>query len=511
MSRVARAASLALAAASLESCALPAPAPRASERAFGFYADNAVIFEAVRKGDVALLSRLVDDGAAVDPSDEFGDTPLIYAAMSGRADEARVLLSRGARVNARDSFRQTALIAAAQHGAADVVALLLKRGADVSAQDRFGRDALMYAAIYDSVPVARLLMDAGADPNVRDPWGATALSFAVEHGFNAMVAALLPRARVTPGLIETAKASGQDEIAALLRRAAGLPALAADAPAPVPERLPLPQPAPLPALYSAVDSPPQALPPDPRRFALVIGVERYLRLPAAAYAARDAETMKNYLIAMGYPRENIVTLSGPNATRALFQGYLEEWLPRNLKPDSEFFLYYAGHGAADALTHRSYLVPWDADAEFLDATAYPLDRLYADLARLRSRRIVAALDACFSGMGARSVSPPGRPLVAGVTLGRPLGAARVLAAASGAQIAAVLPGEGHGLFTYYLLQGLRGGAADARGRVTLDGLERFLAPAVAAAAARQNLTQTPLLIPAAGPDELLVRWPRPRR
>lgn len=511
MSQGPRAAALALAAASFCACALPVPAPRVSDRAFGFYADNAVIFEAVRKGDVALLSRLVADGAAVDPSDEFGDTPLIYAAMSGRADEARVLLAHGAHVDARDSFRQTALIAAAQHGAADVVALLLKRGANVAAQDRFGRDALMYAAIYDSVPSARLLLDAGADPNIRDPWGATALSFAVEHGFTAMTATLLPRARVTPGLIETAKASGQADIAALLRRAAGLPPLAADADASVPERLPLPQPAPLPALYSAVDSPPPALAPDPRRFALVIGVERYLRLPAAAYAARDAEAMKNYLIAMGYPSQNIVTLSGPNATRALLQGYLEEWLPRNLKPDSEFFLYYAGHGAADALTHKSYLVPWDADAEFLDSTAYPLDRLYADLAKLRSHRIVAALDACFSGMGARSVAPPGRPLISGVTLGQPLGAARVLAAASGAQIAAVLPGEGHGLFTYYLLKGLRGDAADARGRVTLDGLERYLSPAVTAEAARQNLSQTPLLIPAQGPDEVLVRWPNAGR
>ncbi len=487
----------------LVGCAAP---QKSGDTVAGMFADKSALIEAVRAGDDDAVRRLLERGAPVEASDTFGDTPLIYAAMTGDQRAADLLLKHDARVDARDSFRQTALLVAAQHGDAAMTERLLRAGARVGDVDRFGRDALMYAAIYDQVPVAKLLMAAGGDPNARDPWGSSALSFAAEHGFQGMVRTLLPRAKVSRSLIAAAQTAGQDEIARELSAAAGRPF----APETTrPRSLPLPQPAaPAAAQYSDADAPPPALPADARKFALVVGVENYLRLPEASYAARDAQTIKDYLVAMGYPRANIVALSGPNATRAVLQGYLEEWLPRNLGPDSEFFLYFSGHGATDPVKRRSYLVPWDGNSEFLDATAYPLDRLYADLAKLRSRTVVAALDACFSGRGARSVAPPGRPLVTEASLGEPLGRARVLAAASANQIAAVLPSEGHGLFTYYLLRGLQGAAQDKRGGVTLDALFHYLSSSVPPAAARQNLTQTPRLLPSSGPDATLVRWAR---
>ena len=121
--------------------------------------------------------------------------------------------------------------------------------------------------------------------------------------------------------------------------------------------------------------------------------------------------------------------------------YLEEWLPRNAKPTSTVFFYYSGHGAPDPETGKAYLVPWDGDPQFLKSTAYPLENLYASLRKLKARRVVVALDACFSGAGGRSVLAKGvRPLVTKVDTGESKAGGIVIFSASGGdQITASRP------------------------------------------------------------------------
>ncbi|MFH2205177.1 MAG: caspase family protein, partial [Elusimicrobiota bacterium] len=252
---------------------------------------------------------------------------------------------------------------------------------------------------------------------------------------------------------------------------------------------------------SVVDEPGYQLAENPNDFALVIGIDKYKDLAAADYADRDADAVRRHLLALGYPERNIIHLKGADATRATFQGYLEEWLPKNVKPESTVFFYYSGHGAPDAQTGDAYLVPWDGNPQFLKSTAYPLKRLYASLDKLRAKRVIAALDACFSGAGGRSVLAKGaRPLVMKIQEGVvPQGKIVLFAAASGDEITSTLDREGHGIFTYYFLKGL---AAD--GRVTAQGLYEYLKPKVQDQARRQNREQTPSL--QAGADVVI----RPR-
>ncbi|MCR4294382.1 MAG: caspase family protein, partial [Elusimicrobia bacterium] len=264
-----------------------------------------------------------------------------------------------------------------------------------------------------------------------------------------------------------------------------------------------------PSPASSVDAPRSKLAENPDNFALVIGVEKYSNeLPDAQFAERDAQSMKAHLLALGYPERNIKMLQGSRAVRSSLEAYLEDWLPKNVQENGTVFVYFSGHGAPDPESGQAYLVPWDGDPAYLSRTAYPLKRLYASLNALKAKRVLVALDSCFSGAGGRSVLQKGtRPLVNKVDLGAAadLGKLVVFTASGGNQISGTFDSQRHGLFTYYFLTGLGGAAADAQGRVTAQGLHDYLSPKVADEANRANRTQSPQILSGAGGTEVRLR------
>lgn len=69
---------------------------------------------AAKRGDVALMERLVPAVLGVNVPDEGGTTPLHVAARYGRPVAARWLLDRGAEVNARTTSGETPLVLASR-------------------------------------------------------------------------------------------------------------------------------------------------------------------------------------------------------------------------------------------------------------------------------------------------------------------------------------------------------------------------------------------------------------
>ncbi|MBI5240874.1 MAG: caspase family protein [Elusimicrobia bacterium] len=255
------------------------------------------------------------------------------------------------------------------------------------------------------------------------------------------------------------------------------------------------------AYDSDVDKPGYQTPEDKDNFALVIGIEKYQQLPQADFAERDAQTIKDHLVALGYPRRNIVHLSGSLATRSNMEKYLESWLPARVGADSKLLVYFSGHGSPGIDSGQAYLVPWDGDVNFLAKTGYPLKRLYENLNALAARRVVVLLDSCFSGAGGRSILPKGtRPLVSKVDVGGgTLGKVVVLSASDSSEITGADEAQGHGLFTYHLLKGLN----EKRGQATLKALYDYLLPRVQDAARHQNRDQTPQLLSSGSDGEEL--------
>jgi hypothetical protein len=249
-----------------------------------------------------------------------------------------------------------------------------------------------------------------------------------------------------------------------------------------------PPPAPTPAPESLALPP--AVAPNPRAYAVVIGVERYREtLPRADFAAGDAKIAAEYFKrVLGVPEENLALLTDERATKSDFEKYFERWLPNRVEDGDKVYVYFSGHGAPNPKSGESFLVPYDADPTYIEETGYSIKRLYAQLAKLPARSVLVAMDSCFSGAGGRSVIAKGvRPLISvrRSAIPPPL---TVITASSGEQVSNSYQEKGHGLFTYFFLQALKDNGADFH--AVFDELK----PQVTRVARREyNSTQVPEL------------------
>jgi ankyrin repeat protein len=188
--------------------------------------DQALI-RAAESGALSTVERLLEEGAAVDATDEHGRTALVAAAYGNHVAVAEALIHAGADVNAQDTTQQSAfliatsevgddprlleltlangadldakdsydgtgLIRAADRGYLRIVRRLLETDIDVDHVNRLGWTALLEAVILgggDAVhtEVVRVLVDAGVDTEIGDQNGDTALGHARTNGYGEMV------------------------------------------------------------------------------------------------------------------------------------------------------------------------------------------------------------------------------------------------------------------------------------------------------------------------------------
>ncbi|UCD88464.1 MAG: hypothetical protein JSW04_08270, partial [Desulfobacterales bacterium] len=113
--------------------------------------------------------------------------------------------------------------------------------------------------------------------------------------------------------------------------------------------------------------------------------------------------------------------------------------------------------------------------------------------RIRSDRLIFIADACYSGAaGGRTIISSRRATISENFLNRlSSGKGRIILTASGAnQIAKEDSSLGHGVFTYYLIQALKGaGDVDGDGYVTVDEAYSYVSKAVPKATGQ---AQTPV-------------------
>ncbi len=426
------------------------------------------LLQAAREGNLAQMETLLKQGATVNAATEDGWTPLYGAALEGHEAVARLLLEKGAHVNAATKDGVTPLHGAAWKGHEVVARLLLEKGAHVAARNQDQRTPLHLAAEQGHAGIIALLLAHDAYVGVKDRTGETPLDVARRQG-RASIVQMLEAALAGPSAPPR------------------LPSVAAPT-RPAPPR-------------SAVDVPPTGTPsPQPKAHAVVVGIERYRNaLPPAEFAARDAETVETYLLrAMGYPAHQVAVLRDDRAAKADLEKYVEHWLPDRVGPDDTVLVYFSGHGAPNPKTGEPYLVPYDGDPAFIEATGYPVTRLYGHLAKLPAKEVIVVLDACFSGAGGRSVLAPGMRPVVLVPEHSLLAGGKVVAltASTGTQVSGTILSQGHGLLTYFLLKGLKGEAdQDRDGMIGLEELYRYVRPQVEQTARKElHQEQTPQLL-----------------
>jgi len=217
------------------------------------------------------------------------------------------------------------------------------------------------------------------------------------------------------------------------------------------------------------------------------------------YAVSDAGLFYDHLVKRNQiPAENVVLLLNQEATLMKIRRALGTDLKTKAGKDDMVVIYFAGHGATERDAQspdgdglEKYLLPYDADLRDLYATALPMDELSKIFNRIRSERLIFIADACYSGAsGGRTIGMGGmRASISEAFIDRIAGGkGRVIMTASGAnEVSAEKDELRHGVFTYYLIEGLAGAAdIDKDGTVTVDEAYHYVSRQVPAATAQEQ-------------------------
>jgi ankyrin repeat protein len=179
---------------------------------------------AAHRDDVALVDRLIRQGANVNAANEYGVTPLVLACTNRNAAIVERLLAAKANPSVAQTNGVTPLMECARTGAAAAVASLLSHGAAIdAAHARSGQTALMWAATGEHPQVVKLLIGRGANVRARSKGGFTPLLFAARSGDEESARLLIDAGaevnEATPeqgSALVVASAGGHERLARLL-------------------------------------------------------------------------------------------------------------------------------------------------------------------------------------------------------------------------------------------------------------------------------------------------------
>lgn len=144
-------------------------------------------------GRVDVLRYLISRGASISLGDDDGNTMLHLIARKCKFpchfDTARFLLEHGAKVGAENGNAVQPLHEAAFYGHLRCAEMLVQRRADVGASDNDGTLPLHAAAASGHVDILQLLLQSRADPTITVP--ATPVAVAAQHEHWSVVEALV--------------------------------------------------------------------------------------------------------------------------------------------------------------------------------------------------------------------------------------------------------------------------------------------------------------------------------
>ena len=219
--------------------------------------------------------------------------------------------------------------------------------------------------------------------------------------------------------------------------------------------------------------------------ALVVGVSDYREkgIPDLQYAHRDAQAFARYLREESpWPvaEEDLVVLTNEAATYGNFMSELTAMAER-CGPKDRFLLYFSGHGSIEATSNEpmGYWLLHDAPPHSYASGGAckitTLDTYFQQIVQEKKAKVVLVSDACRSGSlaekpfrGASATTAAMAQLFTGTIK---------LLACEAQQLSYESPslGGGRGLFSYYLVEGMKGQADYNENRfVDLFELERYV-------------------------------------
>ncbi len=224
---------------------------------------------------------------------------------------------------------------------------------------------------------------------------------------------------------------------------------------------------------------------------LLVGVNHYvdLTLPSLRYAAGDCQGIGASLSA--------ATQAFPHKELSIYHDFAAEFpthstvtaslsrIVAEARSQDTVLIYFSGHGVLEPVTQQTVLCLRDTDCRNLLSTGLQIQFVLKQLQNCAAHDRLLWLDACHSGnlsfMGTQTdraiatMLNPTAQLVESLRQGASQGQGfYALLSCDEGQQSWEFPDLGHGVFSYYLMRGLRGDAADERGVIDADGLYRYV-------------------------------------
>ena len=230
--------------------------------------------------------------------------------------------------------------------------------------------------------------------------------------------------------------------------------------------------------------------------AIVIGINKYQYLPDGKNlqgAENDANEIHNILKKNGFEIAENDFLIGEKATYRAISKSINNTYRKRIDYGTILF-YFSGHGFADE-NKDVYIAPYDVDPDDPYVCGISIDELNRVMDNSRNNsKFVTILDCCYAGKaieGAKGVSEGVITLddsfkkigsAINVDKNKPIHSSKIILASSQADQSAhekIFEHEGtshhHGIFSYYLIEGLLGKAnPSAEGDITPDKIYNYI-------------------------------------
>ncbi len=220
----------------------------------------------------------------------------------------------------------------------------------------------------------------------------------------------------------------------------------------------------------------------PKLHVLSVGIGNYKnsKIEKLHYAASDAavvgrvlDTLVNNNLHLYDKGGYKMLLMDAQATRINILKCLDN-IRYEADPEDIVMIYMSGHGKYVEFASQRYFLPYDVEDDlYIESTAISYADLKAKLKQLEDKecKVVVFMDACYAGemyftKSANEFIADAEPAVIGF-----YSSTRNQPSLEKIEL-------GHGVFTYALLNGIKGGAVDSNGNVTISSLGDYIAEQV---------------------------------
>jgi len=238
--------------------------------------------------------------------------------------------------------------------------------------------------------------------------------------------------------------------------------------------------------------------PERDAVAIIIGISNYKSLPKAEFAKDDAQVFYDYAIrALGVKPGNIKLLMDEQADAEEIYTAFKTWLPARVKPTTDVYVFYSGHGLPTQDGSGLYWLPQRANRDLISKTGILLSEVNNDIQASKPKSVTIFMDACYSGQarGGETLVASARPIALKSQPTTFPSNFTVISASQADQISSSSPELQHGNFSYYLMRGMEGEAdLNKDGKITLNETQAYLSENVGRQARIMNRQQEPQVI-----------------